>query len=542
MDLNHILILKSRHYLFVERGVYESLNKAWKSTCRVLFGGEIGELREYEEWLGEFLPVFGKRDSHVSGRQVSLVKDDYCKGAKFVSMEEAAGKAAEPLSINEIKDIDSVFEAIRGKWEYAGNKVLGSSMFVESSDNVKDSQYVMNSASIEKSSYIFSSFHCSNSKYLFGAIRVGNGEFQVMGLRGFGTRTFNHYWCLDNSDLYSCACCNGCSEIMFCFNQKNKRRRIGNLQLEKEKYAALKAKLVGEIRDELKKNKRFPPIFELVPNEEPGGEAIALMGRATLRGEGDAKPIDAAFRSAFRVVFKKEAEGIGPYEGWLQRDVPKVREIITGSGSKAYALQPDYYKIYKKLPMKRMVTMEEAGELEGLALGEGDITGIEKIKRGLGAIAYISDEFFAGEYANCIQCLGGTNIFHIYKSDGAKNTEYAALSSFPVDSKYVFGCDRAVGSQFCIKCHYSVDSARCFELDSCEKCSDSYFAHNCEGLSSSMFCFNTKGKRNAVGNLQLAAADYAKIKEMLVGQMADEILKRKGLKWDIYNIGCGRLE
>ena len=30
---------------------YEVLNKAWKSTCKVLFGAEIGDMKDYEPWL-----------------------------------------------------------------------------------------------------------------------------------------------------------------------------------------------------------------------------------------------------------------------------------------------------------------------------------------------------------------------------------------------------------------------------------------------------------------------------------------------------------
>jgi hypothetical protein len=39
----------------------------------------------------------------------------------------------------------------------------------------------------------------------------------------------------------------------------------------------------------------------------------------------------------------------------------------------------------------------------------------------------------------------------------------------------------------------------------------------------------------------LLPEQYKKIKDMLVGQMADEILKKKELKWDIFNIGCGNV-
>jgi len=88
--------------------VYAQLNKAWKATCKVLFGEEIGELKEYEEWLKEYMSVTGKRKrkSHISGKDVTVVFDEYCKDARFVSLDEVKEKSIEPLTINEIKDID----------------------------------------------------------------------------------------------------------------------------------------------------------------------------------------------------------------------------------------------------------------------------------------------------------------------------------------------------------------------------------------------------------------------------------------------------
>jgi hypothetical protein len=80
-------------------------------------------------------------------------------------------------------------------------------------------------------------------------------------------------------------------------------------------------------------------------------------------------------------------------------------------------------------------------------------------------------------------------------------------------------------------------------MDGCANCSDSYFCHSCEGLSDAMFCWNVKGKRHAIGNLELPSDQYRKIKDALVEQMADEIIKNKGLRYDIYNIRClGRLK
>jgi len=85
--------------------LHETLDKAWRSTCRVLFGEEIGGLSQYEDYLKSDLPAPGKRSSHLSGKAVTLASDDHCRGANFISSDEMAGREPPKLSINEMKDM-----------------------------------------------------------------------------------------------------------------------------------------------------------------------------------------------------------------------------------------------------------------------------------------------------------------------------------------------------------------------------------------------------------------------------------------------------
>ena len=92
--------------------------------------------------------------------------------------------------------------------------------------------------------------------------------------------------------------------------------------------------------------------------------------------------------------------------------------------------------------------------------------------------------------------------------------------------------------EFCIKCYNSAKITRCFECDNCESCADLYFSHNCENVRDSMFCFNVKNLKCAIGNAVLPTDQYKRVKGALVAQMADELEKKKNLKWDIFTIGA----
>ena len=521
--------------------LYNELNKGWKSTCKIVLGDEIGELKDYEEWLKEYLPAVGRRKSHLSGNEVILSMDDYCETANFVSLDEMKEKAVS-LDINEIKDIDSILEAISESWEYCGYRVLGNSKFVESSDLVMDSQYVADSANVQQSMKVFASTMIRmNSQYAFGSAGFGKGEFILRAVNAFNIkRSFEGHFFADCSDIYFCYNAFGCHDMMFSFGQRNKHHMIGNLALSPDKYLELKKKLLEDIRDELKRSKRFPSLFELVPDKKPDPDIkIPELQR---NRETDLSVIEKAFSSTLKIIFKKDiTHRMDDCADWLQRHTHKIKELKSPFGATTYMPDgPSFTSAFSMFPKKRMVSYEESFELGKIHLDESELSNLGKIREKLGRIGFFTDETYEGNTHNCIRMNVAYNSSNSYRQNDATNSEYCALGSWALDSKYVFGCQRIIDSQFCVKCYNSLRLNRCLELDTCTNCSDTLFSHNSEGLQEAMFCFNTKSKRHAIGNTQLPQEQYRKIKDAIIGQMADEIIKSKGLKWDIYNIGCYR--
>ena len=517
--------------------VYNELNKAWKVTCKVLFGEEIGELKEYEDWLKEYLPKRKGRVSHSSGKEVVFALDLYSDHARFISADELKEKSM-PLNINQIKDIDSIMDAISERWEYCGNRIFGNSKFIESSDFVTDSQYVAESSDVTRSSHIFASTQIwDSSRYLFGCSSVYGNEFAIRNLRSDrAKRVFEIHFCLESSDAYCSSNCFGCNDILFCFNQRYRRNCIGNLQLPQDKYLSLKKKLISEIREELKKNKRFPSIFRLVPDEKPTF-TIKVNGRKELE---DYHLIEKAFASTFKVLFKREGATFSEYSEWLSKYVPLANEIKSPFGIDTYQPPKNDIPAYALLPKNRIVSEQELVELSKLQMDEKDIGSLESVKNNLGKIGFFTGELREGTVVNVIKSPVAYNVSNLYNMSRAADATYVAFSSTVVKSSHIFGSYRINSSQFCINCYNSVDLNRCFEMDTSVNCSDTYFAHNCEGLQDAMFCFNVKGKRHAIGNTELPPDQYRKIKDMLVEQMANEIIKTKQLRYDIYNIGCGK--
>lgn len=150
--------------------LYSELNKAWKATCRVVLGDEVGELKDYEGWLQRDYAEKPRIEiSAITGKKTTIICDDYCKGAKFISFDEIDfNKRFEPLNINEIKDIDSVIEALQERFYYTGNIVLGNSRFVDGSTNIIDCTYIYNTNMMDKSEYIADSAYGRRSKFVLG--------------------------------------------------------------------------------------------------------------------------------------------------------------------------------------------------------------------------------------------------------------------------------------------------------------------------------------------------------------------------------------
>jgi hypothetical protein len=240
---------------------YEEVNRAWKGTCRAIFGTHIGELEEFGPYLGEVL-VGRMVGSAYSSKEVMIGSRDYCKGARFFDFNSEHSEydkiLSKPLDINKIKDIDSLVDAVSEKIVYAGNKTFGNSKNVEASDSIMDSSNIFNSSRIIGGKYIAYCHLMQFSEYSFGSSSSGQSSHIA---KCFGNNKLNRCFevcgTMIATDCYFSYNVSDCNECLFSFNLRSKRHVIANIELEKENYIKLKEKLLGEIIDELRRKKRY---------------------------------------------------------------------------------------------------------------------------------------------------------------------------------------------------------------------------------------------------------------------------------------------
>ncbi|PIT84697.1 hypothetical protein COU37_02110 [Candidatus Micrarchaeota archaeon CG10_big_fil_rev_8_21_14_0_10_45_29] len=245
------------------------INDAWKSICKILLSREIGELRQYGDYLSEYVEKPSMKTSSISGKSVAVSSSAYSKGAKFIAHDEMAQYEKIPhsvkLGINQIKDMDSILESISGKICYSGNMVVGNSREVENSDTCEDAQYVSSSIRVFTSKFVAYSSDVRLSESIFGCDKVPDSKFLICSCHTHrSVRTMECLRVFLSSDCYYCCNLEDCSDCIFTFNQRNKRNMIGNVQLEKPEYLKLKKKLIAEFADTLESKKFIPKIADIM--------------------------------------------------------------------------------------------------------------------------------------------------------------------------------------------------------------------------------------------------------------------------------------
>ncbi len=481
-----------------ESKIYEKLNQAWKTTSKILLGGDVGDLKEYEHLLSDAISGHLVQKNSTVSKEIVSVPLEY-KDLVVARLSEADSIPKLKLDINEIKDIDSIVERLKEEFVYVGDRILGQSAFVDLSTHITDSSYIYQSYNIANSKYIVYSANIRNFSYAFGSMTIGTGSFTILSRNTGGTNTsrmFEVFITIDSSDVYYTTHCTGCRDTFFTFFKDGAHNTIGNLQLPPDKYKQLKATLLEEIRDNLKAKKHVS-LFDLFTPEEV--ERRGQLKKAVLEKlpsiELGEKPfskesIDKAFKATFKMMFSKELDGsIDDYAGWLTKETPYYNiqvypSFITGEDVK---ICPPILgsKWFDKAKEGSLVTKKEAKVIAMLNLSEEEVGQIslkdlEKTKKILSVI-YALNERYLHESINYDNSPLIYNSQHVYNSPISTLSKYMGYTVYPRQSAYQFGSALTLHSEFGINVYHSHGVKRGFEVDNSAHSSDIYFSHNCEG-------------------------------------------------------------
>ncbi|MFA6489966.1 MAG: hypothetical protein WCT52_04780 [Candidatus Micrarchaeia archaeon] len=517
-----------------------ALEKAWASTCKVLFGEELGSMPQYAAWLSELVDMPVVRQSAISGKEVIFSTKNYPEKAKAISLDEIdINKKYAPLSMNQIKDMDSIAQAMQDRVFYTGNMILGNSKFVQKSSNINDSFYIHSTTLSGNDKYMAYCTLARLDSHGFGGNAFSQCEFclkchELTRVK----RSFELWMSQDSSDCYYSHGLKNCTSCMFSFNLQNRKYAIGNLELAPDKYKEIRAKLLSEMVAMAKKNKRLPSLLEIVAQGGKAAPPKMPPMPAVPQPQQDKSKIETAFASTVQIILGgKPSKGIDSYGKWLVNRTRGFDRCKSAASGKTVFLA--HYGNYIDLPKDRLLSLEEAnafGQSARLSAGELEGMSLKDAGKRISKIAYFNTDISDGQNPNDIECTINIDAAHCYRAVCSVYSKYAAYSFWPRSSEHIFGCDTVFDSAFCVDCYNSVNLKRCIEMDSCNSCSDCLYCHNCENLTNCMFCFNVKNKSYAIGNVEVGREAYMEAKKAIAAQLFAQLEKTGGLAKSIFTL------
>lgn len=249
------------------------LEKEFRQTCAIIFGGELlCEMDEYGAWLGQFVPLPIQAKSALSGKEVwAHPGQNYLKKVldlrRTISMDEMEKvnlTTLLPEDIIQLSIRDLIDRAVKPIAFYCGNFRYGEFRNIEKCSGAGGGPGTGGSNIYYCEDVYFGAKNCAHSNFtsysenMFGCNAAPFSKFCIHAYNSSNlTRCFEVDGCTNSSDLFFCHNCEAMSNGILCFNAKNLRYAVGNVEVGPEKFMRIKRMLLDHILSNLKQNKSF---------------------------------------------------------------------------------------------------------------------------------------------------------------------------------------------------------------------------------------------------------------------------------------------
>lgn len=235
--------------------------------------------------------------------------------------------------------------------------------------------------------------------------------------------------------------------------------------------------------------------------------------------------IDVAWNKTCKLLLGKEIGKIEEYADWLKGLIaPNITKKCAVSQKDVSIAVREYAEGSKFISFDEITFDKNYGLFD-----------TDNIKDISSLITVLSDRFlYSGNVllGNSINAERSTNVSdcsYIYETAQFDKSKLMAYCTVGRESNNLFGVYGPGETEYCIRCTQTYRDRRCFELWMSQNCSDCYYSYNLDGCSNCIFCFNLRNKKNCIGNLELSPEKFAEIKERLVFQMRERLMKEKRL-------------
>ncbi len=235
--------------------------------------------------------------------------------------------------------------------------------------------------------------------------------------------------------------------------------------------------------------------------------------------------LNRSWKSTCRVLLGDEIGELAKYEPWLsEHRVPLLRKKSALSQKDIYCATTDY------ADGAEFVSLDEVDYGKKFQpLGINEIKDIDSIVGAVGERFRYCGNVVLGNSSHVENSSDVQNSFYVLGSNFIYDSEYVAYSSYCRGSKHLFAVISDYSCDHLIRVFETHKQSRCLEAWKCYNSSDCYFCCSVEGSQDAMFSFNQKNKRNVIGNMELPRERYLQLKEKLVSEIREELLRNKKL-------------
>ncbi|MDD5337748.1 MAG: hypothetical protein PHS02_04665 [Candidatus ainarchaeum sp.] len=248
----------------------EEIEKAFQAVTLPLLNKRLSNLTDYEGWLvKDIVHKIVQVKSIKSGKPVSMPSMRFFEAIKdnCVSLEEALELGKSHLSAIEADSLSlaNASSVLKNIARTTPEAVYGTNIGTVECADYGPSQYCYRSSFAWFDKFCAYSFWPRNSEYIFGCSSIIDSRFCMKCHDSAQlTRCFEVLDGSNSSDCYFCHNVENVQNGILCFNAKNLRYAVGNVEVGREKFTEMKNMLLNRIVPELESRKDFAySIFDL---------------------------------------------------------------------------------------------------------------------------------------------------------------------------------------------------------------------------------------------------------------------------------------
>jgi len=224
--------------------------------------------------------------------------------------------------------------------------------------------------------------------------------------------------------------------------------------------------------------------------------------------------INRAWERACKIMLGKPIGEIDDYDSYLWKNVEPYHLAKSSISGKEVTVTGDYKQGSK------FISGEEIGEYAKIIgkekLDLNKLKDIDSILEAIGERIYYSGNDVLGNSGQTAFANRIVDSTFVYKAHDVFYSKYVTHTYLSKYSEYIFGCESVgKGTHFAVKSFETYEDARIWETVRVYESQDIIYSANLESCQSCLFCFNLRSKRRCIGNVELPADKFDKLKGKL---------------------------